>query len=245
MHALLKIALCFVLADWNKKGSFYFYGSFILWLREISIFCGNISLWLVQLGSSHQALTVTQKSSEVKPQNYEFHTTGCPKSDPVPARMMRGARLRPWHVNRISRWNKSLRVWNQERINPFLTRHRVAINNDDDNSFIYLGSPILGRVTATGLPIRSSLDRTSCGIFVCGPLHCLNVNLLLILGAVGLLNFRDPICCSILHVFAHVSKDGFVHPTFSLRTWHLESCSLGDTWYGVILSVKLSSMLGL
>ena len=61
-------------------------------------------------------------------------------------------------------------------------------------------------------------DPTSCGIFVCGPLHCLNVNLLLILGAVGLLNFRYPICCSILHVFAHVSKDGFVHPTFSLRT---------------------------
>ena len=45
---------------------------------------------LVQLGSSHQALTVTQKLSEVKPQNYEFHTTGCPKSGPVPARMITG-----------------------------------------------------------------------------------------------------------------------------------------------------------
>ena len=33
-------------------------------------------------------MTVTQKSSEVKPQNYEFHTTGRPKSGPVPARMI-------------------------------------------------------------------------------------------------------------------------------------------------------------
>ena len=104
---------------------------------------------------------------------------------------------------------KSLRVWNQERINLFLTRHRVPINSDDDNLFIYLGSPILGRVRATGLLIRSSTHPTSCGIFVCGPLHCLNVNLLLILGAVGLLNFIDPICCSFLHGFAHESKDGF------------------------------------
>ena len=65
--------------------------------------------------------------------------------------------------------------------------------------------------------IRSSIDPTSCGIFVCRPLHCLNVNLLLTLVAVGLLNFIDPICRSFLHGFAHVSKVGFVHPTFSLR----------------------------
>ena len=94
----------------------------------------------------------------------------------------------------------------------------MPINSDDDNLFICLGSPILGRVRATGLLIRSSIRPTSCGIFVWGPLHCLNVNLLLILGAVGLLNFIDPTCCSFLHGFAHESKDGFVRPTFSLRT---------------------------
>ena len=38
---------------------------------------------------------------------------------------------------------------------------------------------------------------------------------LLILG--GRRSFIDPTCCSFLHGFAHVSKVGFVHPTFSLR----------------------------
>ena len=99
----------------------------------------------------------------------------------------------------------------------------MPINSDDDNLFIYLRSPILDRVRATGLLIRSSIHPTSRGIFVCAPLHCLNVNLLLILGAVGLFKFidsitPDSICCSFLHGFAHESKDGFVHPTFSLRT---------------------------
>ena len=62
---------------------------------------------------------------------------------------------------------------------------------------------------------------------------------LLILG--GRRSFIDPTCCSFLHGFAHVSKVGFVHPTFSLicesSTWRLDSCPLGDTWYGVILWV--------
>ena len=42
----------------------------------------------------------------------------------------------------------------------------------------------------------------------------LNVNLLLIF--LGRKSFIDPICCSFLHGFAHVSKGGFVHPIFSL-----------------------------
>ena len=38
MHALLQIALCFVLADWNKKGSFYFYAElYFVVARNINI----------------------------------------------------------------------------------------------------------------------------------------------------------------------------------------------------------------
>ena len=42
---------------------------------------------------------------------------------------------------------------------------------------------------------------------------------LLILG--GRRSFIDPTCCSFLHGFAHVSKVGFVHPTFSLRVTNM------------------------
>ena len=33
----------------------------------------------------------------------------------------------------------------------------------------------------------------------------------------GCRSFIDPICCSILLSFLHISKVGFVHPKFSLR----------------------------
>ena len=56
-------------------------------------------------------------------------------------------------------------------------------------------------------------DPTFCGIFVCGPLlfKCQFCYLFW-----GRRSFIDPICCSFLHGFAHVSKVGFVHPIFSL-----------------------------
>ena len=57
---------------------------------------------------------------------------------------------------------------------------------------------------------------------------------LLFLG--GRRSFIDPICRSFLHGFAHISKVGFVH-LCETSTWHLDSCPLGDTWYGVILWV--------
>ena len=59
------------------------------------------------------------------------------------------------------------------------------------------------------LLVRSFIDPTFCGIFICG----LNVNRLLIFW--GRRSFIDPICCSFLHAFGHVSGD---HSSRSRRT---------------------------
>ena len=114
----------------------------LLFLRELDfVVARNINiLWerfpvigpigIFSPGTDSNAKIVRSKTAKIISST---RPVACLKSGPVPARMIRGARLRPWHVNRISRWNKSSRVWN-----PFLTPHRVAINNDDDNLFIYL-----------------------------------------------------------------------------------------------------------
>ena len=87
------------------------------------------------------------------------------------------------------------------------------------------------------LLIRSSIDPTFCGICVCGPLQ-FKRQFISYIGAVR--SSIDPICCSFLRGFAHVSKVGFVHPVFIL---YFFAKNQHDTWnlalsrYVLILSV--------
>ena len=53
--------------------------------------------------------------------------------------------------------------------------------------------------------IRSSIDPTFCGIFVCGPLQ-FQCQFITYFG--GRRSFLDPICCLFSYGFAHVSKVG-------------------------------------
>ena len=79
--------------------------------------------------------------------------------------------------------------------------------------------------------IISSIDLTFSGILVCGPLYYL------FWGAVGLLWILHAVhFCMVLPMFLRLVLS-ILHFLCESSTWRLDSCPLGDTWYGVILWV--------